>query len=108
MNIVKKYYAKKYTQDKIDYIKSHPDAYEEFAREHPELYVTVKPKKYTLLDEKGRVLESYERTDDGIYKDTTLVEVAKQELEKAEADYHRQLRRELMEKQKAAKEEQDA
>lgn len=107
MNIVKNYYAKKYTQDKIDYINNHPDAYEEFAIEHPDLYITVKPKKYTLLDEKGRVLESYEYAD-GIYKDTTLVEVAKQELEKAEADYHRQLRRELMEKQKAAKEEQDA
>lgn len=104
MNVVENYYNKKQDVDSIKHIKDYPEEYEEFARLHPELYITVKPKRYTLLDEKGRVCEAWEQKDDGHYKDVTLVEVAKQELEKAEADYHRQLRKELIEKQKANKE----
>lgn len=108
MNVVEKYYSKKQDIDAIQCIKDYPEEFEEFARLHPELYVMNRPKRYTLLDEKGRVLEAWEQKEDGHYKDITLVEVAKQELEKAEADYHRQLRKELIEKQKAKKEEANA
>ena len=108
MNVVENYYNKKQDIDAIHNIENNPEEYEEFARLHPELYITVKPKRYTLLDEKGRVREAWEQKDDGHYKDVTLVEVAKQELEKAESDYHRQLRKELIEKQKAKKEEVNA
>ena len=108
MNVVENYYNKKQDIDAIHHIENNPEEYEEFARLHPELYKTVKPKRYTLLDEKGRVREAWEQKDDGHYKDVTLVEVAKQELEKAESDYHRQLRKELIEKQKAKKEEANA
>ena len=50
MNVVENYYNKKQDVDAIHHIEDNPDTYEEFARLHPELYVTVKPKRYTLLD----------------------------------------------------------
>lgn len=108
MDIVENYYAKKQERDKIRHIEEHPDAYEEFAQKHPDLYIGTKPPKYTMLDDRGRVIEAFEQREDGTYKNTTEVEIAKQEVEKAEVDYHRQLRRELLEKQRAAKEAKNA
>lgn len=100
MTVVDNYKKLLDRQALIDYIKDHPDEFGDFEKEHSELFVDANPSKYTLLSEKGKILKSYVKQDDGSYKDTTELEKAKQEVELAEAELHRQLRRELLERQR--------
>lgn len=108
MTVVDNYKKLLDRQTLIDYVKNHPSEFGDFEKEHTELFVDVNPSKYTLLSEKGKILKSYVKEEDGTYKDTTELEKAKQEVELAEAELHRQLRKELLERQREAQEANNA
>ncbi len=83
-----------------DDIRNNPDKYEEFAVLHPELYLK-RVVTYTQLDEKGRIAEAWKYdSENDTYKNITLIEQAKEDAAIAEAEYHKELRRQLMARQK--------
>lgn len=52
---------------------------------HPDVYPEVT--RYTDTDEKGNILECWERNNEGVMVDVTERERARIELEKAQAEY---------------------
>ena len=58
-----------------------------FWEKHPDVYPEVT--RYIDTDEKGNILECWERNKEGIMVDVTAPEKARNELEKAQKEYER-------------------